>query len=152
MDKPGRGMRAKRQMYQRLAGAWKCQVSAASHAVAAIYTIHHVLDVHIRPCGWAWLRVLPGGWDGGRGRGGEGQDRWAGDSPLYQPWIQTAQKELLWPYVFRQVRQGNVNSGKGCAQLTTSWTHKGSLSHLHSNTQAHTKAVLRPRASVDWSC
>lgn len=58
-------------MYQRLAGAWKCQVSAASHAVAAIHTIHHVLVVHIRPCEWGWrglrVRRLPGraGWMSG---------------------------------------------------------------------------------------
>lgn len=117
MDKPERRMRAKRQMYQRLAGAWKCQVSAASHAVAAIYTIHHVLNVHIRPCerGWRGLRVgvLPC-------RGGGELDRWVADSPLYLPWIQTAWEEPLWPYVFTWVGHGNVNTTEGCTYLTTS--------------------------------
>lgn len=39
MDKPRRRMCAMCQMHQQLAGARKCQVSAASHAVAAIHTI-----------------------------------------------------------------------------------------------------------------
>lgn len=140
MDKPRRRMRAKLQMYQRPAGAWKCQVSPASHAVTAIYTIHHVLDVHIRSCEQRWqglrVRALPC-------RGGGEQERWAGDSPLYEPWIQTAWEEPPWPYVLRQVGSGNVNTTKGCA-----WQQP--LSHILIISSAW-KAVLIPGASVDWS-
>lgn len=92
MDKPRRRMRAMHQMHQQLVGAWKCQVSAANHAVAAIHTI--LCELGCTHKAW-WSRLTTGF----RVRGGGGQDRWANDSSLYQ----TAQEETPWLYVFRQV-------------------------------------------------